>query len=341
MKVVYGLEFVATPPAHAVLTIGNFDGVHLAHRALLNRAKEISGETGGTTVVLTFEPHPLRVVAPHRAPRILTPLSEKLRLLDSAGADVAVVARSEAALLGLEAEEFIEQIVRTKLAPTHIVEGPSFGFGRGRRGTPELLKKAAAEFGCQVHVVDPVTVKLGTGSTDVVSSSLLRRLLEEGRVVDAARCLGRNYRVFGEVVRGDGRGRRLGFPTANLGAIDQVIPADGVYAGQAVVRGAAFRCAISIGSTPTFGAGVRRVEAHLLDFKDALYGESLAVDFASFLRDQATFSSPEALVRQLEQDVQAVRRLPIETTADAPARNGRAASNAKPAGHTTELSRAT
>ena len=184
---------------------------------------------------------------------------------------------------------------------------------RGRRGTAETLVSLASSFGCTVHIVDPITLQLGDGRTELVSSSLIRRLIAAGKVEDAQRCLGRPYVLTGQVVSGDGRGRQIGFPTANVAAAEQLIPADGVYAGRAAVRrtdvgGMTYRCAISIGNTPTFGGQRRRIEVHLLDFDESIYGLSIRVEFERFLRPQVTFESPDALVRQLHRDVEDVAR---------------------------------
>ncbi len=314
MRTVYGLTTNRAPTSkdvgHSgplVLTIGNFDGVHRAHQQLLAQSGLFAANVGGPLVVLTFEPHPLSVVAPAKAPCRLTTPDEKLRYLEEAGADITVVARSEPALLGLEAERFVEEVVARRFRPTRIVVGPSFGFGRGRKGTPETLQRFAAGFGCEVHIVEPVTLQIDEGETVMVSSSLIRRLIAEGRIDRANLCLGRSYALNGEVVEGDRRGCTIGFPTANLDVPDQLVPADGVYAGQATVRGKTYPAAISIGNTPTFGGTQRRVEAHLLEFDDELYGESIRVEFECRLRGQRRFESPEALVDQLHRDVEAVR----------------------------------
>lgn len=307
MRVVNGLEGLDPPLVRSVLTIGNFDGVHRAHQQLLAQAGLFAANTGGPVTVLTFEPHPLTVVNPVHAPQRLSVVDKKLAYLSDAGADIVVVARSEPALLGLEAEQFIKEVIVQKFHPTHIVEGPSFGFGRGRKGNPELLRRLAPGFGCEVHIVEPVTVQIEVGETLMVSSSLIRRLLSEGKVRRAALCLGRPYTLIGTVIDGDRRGRSIGFPTANLAVSDQLIPADGVYAGRGLAGDRNYLAAISIGHTPTFSGTERRVEAHLLDFAGDLYGQSIQLGFERRLREQRTFESPEALVEQLRRDIEAVR----------------------------------
>lgn len=234
-------------------------------------------------------------------------MTQKLDLLRDAGVDVVVVARSEPELLGTEADRFVEDILIRLFHPTHIVEGPSFGFGRGRKGTPELLARVAGKFECDVHIVDPVRLTLEGDQDVMVSSSLVRSLIATGKVLDASLCLGRPYCVTGRVAEGARRGRTIGFPTANLANIEQLVPGDGVYAGRAVVGERSYAAAISIGRTPTFGEGERQVEAHLLDFDTDIYGRSIQIEFERRLRDQCTFASATELTDQLRRDVEAVR----------------------------------
>lgn len=307
MNVVYGLDGLSKPLDRCVLTIGNFDGVHLAHRQLLAQAGVYAAQSGAPVVALTFEPHPLAVVAPDKVPPRLTSLKDKLALLDQLGVDLTIIARSEPALLHMEAELFVDSVIRERFRPTHIVEGPSFGFGKGRRGNAELLRRLAPSFGCEVHIVDPVRLTLDDGQHVMVTSSLIRELLLGGHVRRAAMCLGRNHTITGNVVAGDQRGRQLGFPTANLDGIEQLIPMEGVYSGLAEVAHRRFSAAISIGRSPTFDGRHVRVEAHLLDFSGDLYGQCLRLEFVRFLRRQMTFASAEALIAQLQLDVQAAR----------------------------------
>jgi riboflavin kinase / FMN adenylyltransferase len=307
VKVYQGLETVNPPLTGTVLTIGNFDGVHRAHRQLLAQASLFAANTGGPVTVLTFEPHPLTIVGPERTPPRLATPEDKLRCLRDAGADIVVVARSEPKLLNLEPEDFVHKVIEDLFHPTHIVEGPSFGFGKGRRGDPEMLKRLAAEFGAEVHIVSPVTLQIDEGETLLVSSSLIRKLIGEGDVRRAALCLGEPYTVIGTVVEGDRRGRTLGFPTANLVPVDQLVPREGVYAGYACTENRRYLSAISIGTTPTFDGLDTRIEAYLLDFDGDLYGMTMRIGFERFLREQRKFSSTEALVDQLQRDVQAVR----------------------------------
>jgi len=309
VKVIAGIESLGKPLEKSVVTIGNFDGVHLAHRALLDRVRAQADMDSIPAVVFTFDPHPLSVVAPERVPPELTPYAEKTRLIAECGVDLLVVARSHPALLNMEADEFLREVICRFFHPVQLIEGPTFGFGKGRKGTPQLLAALAPQLGFELHIVEAVTIQLDGGAAETVSSSLVRRLLTAGRVADAAKCLGRPYRLIGTVQTGDRRGRTLGFPTANLKIPRQMIPGDGVYAGMAHAEGAAVPCAISIGTNPTFHGGLRRVEAHLLEFDGDLYGQELSIDFTHWLRAQETFFSADELIRQLRLDTENVRDL--------------------------------
>lgn len=313
MQVFRGLDNLPETLRGCALTIGNFDGVHRGHQQIIAQAGLLASRSGGAVVVLTFDPHPLAVVSPDRAPAMLMPLSEKTRCLEQAGADAVVVARSEPGLLSLEPETFVEQIIVGKFRPAHVVEGWSFGFGKKRRGTPELLRKLAPRSGFEMFVVDPVKLQVEPDETVLVSSSLVRDLIRQGQVHQAHLCLGRPYALFGIVEKGQARGMGLGFPTANLGGIEQLTPAEGVYAGSAEVQGARFSAAISIGNTPTFESGESQVEAFLLDCDQDLYGRPMRLSFWRHLRAQQKFDSAEALTTQIEDDVRQVRRIAGQT----------------------------
>ncbi len=307
VKRINGLEQVPDALRGCVLTIGNFDGVHREHQQILAQAGLFGARTQRKVVVLTFDPHPLEIVSPGRVPERLMPLSEKVCRLTQAGADAVVVARSESALLSLEPRDFIESVIERKFKPSHVVEGWSFGFGKGRKGTPDVLRDLGAQHGFEVFIVEPVRLQVADDETVLVTSSMIRDLIRAGQVDRAHLCLSRPYALFGKVATGHGRGSKLGYPTANLGQIDQLIPAEGVYAGRAEVCGGTYHAAISIGTTPTFEDSSLQVEAFLLDCSAELRGQPMKLEFLRFLRSQQRFESPEALAAQIEQDVQQVR----------------------------------
>ena len=306
VKIVRGLDASELSLERSVLTIGNFDGFHRGHQQLVAQSALLGANDRAPVVALTFEPHPLAVLRPEDAPPRLSTPDMKLALLSQAGVDVVVVAASMPDLLRMEPEAFVERLV-SLLGPIHIVEGSTFRFGRNRRGTPELLVSLGVRLGFVGCVIEPVKLQVEDDEFVPVSSSLIRGLLSEGKVRRAALCLGRCYSVAGRVGSGAGRGADLGFRTANLECVEQLVPADGVYAGAAHLRGTSVPAAISIGTNPTFDGAQRKLEAHLLEFGDEIVGEPIEVELRIWLRAQRKFESVEALRGQIEADVAAVR----------------------------------
>lgn len=303
MKTLEGLAGLRSLPPGAVVSIGNFDGVHRGHQVLLNRCTELKAASGAPGVmVVTFEPHPLTVLRPQFAPPRLTPPPIKRELLASAGVDDLAVLPPSREILDLTAEQFWH-VIRDDLRPAHLVEGSSFSFGKGRGGNIERLREWTAASDVQLHVLDPVTVALVEMLVVPVSSSIIRWLLNHGRVRDAAICLGRGYLLEGQVVTGAGRGRELGVPTANIKCEGQLIPSDGVYAGRCGVDGRTWPAAVSVGTNPTFGDNPRTVEAHLVGFDGNLYGRTLRLEMIDWQRDQWAFSNVESLKAQIERDI--------------------------------------
>jgi riboflavin kinase/FMN adenylyltransferase len=284
------------------MAIGNFDGVHLGHQEMLRTARRIADENKMPLVVVTFEPHPLTVLRPENAPPRLTPSELKLPLLEAAGADYLVILPPEKEVLGLSAEDFWK-ILSEQVEVSHLVEGSSFRFGRGARGTVEMLAEWARGTGVQLHVIDSVQVPLLDLQITPVTSSAIRFLLAYGRARDAAICLGRPYALRGPVKKGYSRGKSIGIPTANIDCGDQHIPADGVYVGRCEVEEKSFPVALSIGTMPTFGENVRQIEAHLIGFDGDLYNATLTVEVLDWLREQRAFSGIEPLKVQIQKDI--------------------------------------
>jgi riboflavin kinase/FMN adenylyltransferase len=317
-----GLDGLRSLPAGAVVTIGNFDGVHLGHRQILNTCDALRGRTliggraaqgtaaagTGQVAVVTFEPHPLTVLRPELAPPRLTSPEVKRRLLADLGVDCCVVLPPTPDVLGLSAEAFWA-LLRDDARIGHLVEGEAFTFGKGRGGTMARLREWSIGTGVGVHVVPPVTRPLLDLKVVPVSSSLVRFLVAAGRVREAAICLGRPYALEGPVVQGYQRGRTIGVPTANLDCGDQLVPADGVYAARCAVGGTTYPVALSVGTMPTFGENRRQVEAFLLGFSGDLYGQVLRVEVLDWVREQWKLPGIDALQRQIAKDVDIVRRV--------------------------------
>lgn len=291
----------------AVLTIGNFDGVHRGHQAILTRAAETAKRLSTRVVAMTFDPHPIAILAPDHAPPILTPLEDKLGLLRDAGADEVLVVPIDRDFLDITAEEFVRKILIQRFAPKAIVEGPTFNFGRDRAGSNETLRRFANEGGYEVDVVEAKQIKMPDGKVLTVSSSTIRSLLAAGNVVDAFHCLHRSYYISGRVVHGTGTGKSLGFPTINLEVQNQLVPGEGVYEGIANIRNSASRAAISIGRRETFGGSRIVVEAFLLDVDQSIYDQTALLAFHRRIRNQERFESPEALAAQIGRDVASIR----------------------------------
>lgn len=316
MRTLHGLDGLRQLAPGSVVSIGNFDGLHVGHRAILQAAAAMRRELGAPGVaVATFEPHPFTVLRPGQAPPRLTPPNLKRDLLAAAGVDDCAVLPPVPEVLNLTAENFWA-FLRDEVRPAAIVEGETFTFGKARGGDVARLRQWTRGTGVQLRVVPPVTVPLLDLHVVPASSSLIRWLLANGRSRDAAICLGRAYALEGEIVKGHQRGRTIGVPTANLDCSAQHVPADGVYAARCDVDGATYPVALSIGTMPTFGANARQVEAHLIGFDGDLYGKTLRVEVIDWLRGQAKYANLDALKAQIALDVAASR----ERVDDDPAR---------------------
>lgn len=286
------------------ITIGGFDGVHLGHVALLRSAREVAG---GVTA-LCFDPHPLHVLNPAAAPPRLSTFEQREAWLKQAGAETVVRIEATRELLNQPPEHFLRGVAE-RARPGFIVEGPDFRFGRGRAGTIETLRRHESELGYETIIVDPVQTMLSDQTITRASSTMVRWLTRRGRMNDAAAMLGRAYELRSIVVEGAQTGREIGVPTANLDTQDQLLPADGVYAGVAErPDGAVYRAAISVGRKPTFGGERRLCEAHLLGFDGPLdeYGWVIRLEIRHWLRDQLAFPNVGGLIEQMHRDIEQV-----------------------------------
>lgn len=286
------------------VSIGNFDGVHLGHQAILRELQTAAKQIPGPSVAVTFDPHPLAILRPKQFQPVITTIARRAHLLQQHGADHVVVLQTSKDMLQLSAQEFFTKVLCERLDARVLIEGPNFGFGRRREGDINLLKEMAENAGRSVTVVSPKSV-----GGKRVSSSLVRGVLLGGDMRQATQLLGRPYQLEGRVVEGDKRGHSLGFPTANLQHIESLIPAQGVYAGRSTVDGRIWPSAINIGPNPTFGQDQQKIEVHLIGFDGDLYGKLLPVAFVERLRNTRPFASPQDLVRQLHDDVEKASRI--------------------------------
>ncbi len=288
-----------------MVTLGNYDGVHLGHRALLSAARARADRDGLIVTAVTFDPHPSVVLAPDRAPPLLTTIERRSDLLRGLGADEVTVLRFDRELASTSPEGFVDSVLVSRLATRSVVVGPDFRFGRGRAGDTAMLRELGGARGFDVVAVEPFTL-----DGEVVSSTRVRAALREGDVHLAARMLGRVHNVEGRIVRGDGRGRSIGVPTANLDCEPVLLPKDGVYAVAARVRGESepLRGVANLGVRPTFAAG-RSVEVHLFDLDRDLYDARLRVGFVERLRGEQKFDGIESLKAQIARDAERAREI--------------------------------
>ena len=287
-----------------IVSIGNFDGVHLGHLQLVKCMRGMARREGVPAVAFTFDPHPVSLLRPEQSPEPLTWTERKVKLLQSHGVDEVVVLHTTLEFLRLSADEFFAQVIRSSLRALGLVEGPNFGFGRGRGGSVATLNRLCPAAGVQLETVDPLLL-----DGQAVSSSRIRQCLAAGRVDLALRLLGRPHRVRGRVGTGAARGAGLGFPTANLDGCDTFLPADGVYACRAVAASRTWPVAAHIGPNATFGEVQRKLEAHLIGFGGDLRGQMLEVDFVARLRGTQAFASAAELVEQMRRDCAEAERI--------------------------------
>jgi riboflavin kinase/FMN adenylyltransferase len=288
----------------SVVTMGNFDGIHRGHQALVLRLVEDARRRNITSVVMTFDPHPLKVVAPARAPRLILAAEDKIELFRDLGIDVLINQRFDTSFASLGAEEFVRSFIVGKLKAKKIWVGRDLRFGHGRKGNVEQLVSWGAESGFEVSIVEPILVN---GAR--VSSSQIRELIEAGRVDEARTWLGRYHFISGTVVEGNRRGRQLGFPTANIASRTEVLPCDGIYATLFYDGYEQWLSVSSIGVNPTFGDGPRTVESYILDVNRDVYGKTIKLAFVKKIREEKKFAAVDGLVAQIQNDVRTARSI--------------------------------
>jgi riboflavin kinase/FMN adenylyltransferase len=289
------------------LAIGVFDGVHRGHQAVISTSAEHARAAKGTPVVVTFDPHPLKVLRPTKAPHLLTATQHKIKLIRRLGVQHLLIIKFDKAFAATAPEDFVQQLVTHSKPLREICVGHEWSFGKGRRGNLALLRKLGTQF--DFEVVGIPAVKLGTG--ELVSSTAIRHAIEAGDLTKAAEMLGREYTILGTVVRGEHLGKKIGFPTANLSAHSEQFPPNGVYFAEATLDGIVHPGVVNLGYRPTVSSdkSERVLEIYLLDFDDDIYGKDIEVRFVQYLRPEQKFENLDALVRQIELDVQQARKL--------------------------------
>ena len=299
MAILTDLNQLKAPPNNPVLTIGNFDGVHRGHLALFDLVKKRAQAIGGESMLMTFDPHPIKVMKPGNGPPLITLTRQKLQLIEKENIDTILCIPFTPEFAAIEAEAFVRELLVGKIGIKEIVVGYDYSFGRNREGNMGLLREMGATYGFKVHKVEPVRID-GT----LVSSTRIRELVQAGRLPEARVLLGRHYQICGTVVKGRDRGAKLlGYPTANLELIDELIPKLGVYAVRVHVADETHDGVTNIGYNPTFGKGPFSVETHILNFDRNLVGQEIRVSFLEKLRDEKTFGSVKDLADEIAKDI--------------------------------------
>ena len=304
MQTLHSITELAALPGPLFLAIGVFDGVHRGHQAVISTSTRHAHSADGTPVVVTFDPHPARILRPEEAPHLLTATQHKIALIRALGVGHLLVVKFDKNFAATSPENFVEQLVQNSKPLREICVGHEWSFGKNRAGNLDLLQKLGARFDFNVVGIPPVKVN-GT----VVSSTAIRQAVEAGEFAKAASMLGREYTILGTVSGGEKLGKKIGFPTANLSAHSEQFPPDGVYFAEAWLDGVLLHGVVNLGFRPTVSSGQpeRILEIHLLDFDQDIYGKDLEIRFIRYLRPEKKFESVDALVRQIEVDVRQAR----------------------------------
>lgn len=308
MKLIEDLQEIKEPFKNTAITIGNFDGVHIGHQALLHEVIEKADSLGGTSMAMTFEPHPIRVVKQTGYPPLITLYEQKVELIGNSGIDVLVCVPFTKEFAATSARGFVEDILVGLLGISAVVVGADYTFGRGQEGDLDFLKGQAERLGFEVVVAD--WIQRNRKSSERISSTRIRELVTEGRMEAAGKMLGRNYQIRGTVAKGRNRGGRLlGCPTANINLYDELSPKSGVYAVTVECMDGKYMGVANIGYSPTFDDHIFTVEVHILDFDRDIYGEKIRINFIERIRDEIKFENIDALSEQIEKDIALGRKI--------------------------------
>jgi len=305
MEIILGLDQLKRPLRNPVVTLGNFDGVHLGHQRILRKVKEEASKIDGEAVVITFDPHPLKVLAPGRCPPFLTSFRNKMGLLEKSGIQTVLCIQFSVFFSKISPFDFVKNILVEKIGARRVIVGYNYHFGKDQKGDVKVLRELCKPFDIEVEMVEALWI----GDT-TVSSSKIRNLIKTGKVEEASKLLGRDYPIVGKVVEGARRGQTLGFPTANLEASDELYPLKGIYAVEVIWLEQKFNGVANIGTNPTFSAqGGKKektpiLEVYILNFTHNIYGEEIQINFKKRIRNEIRFDSPSQLVTQIQKDIQ-------------------------------------
>ncbi|KMP11321.1 riboflavin biosynthesis protein RibF [Candidatus Nitromaritima sp. SCGC AAA799-A02] len=304
MNIVRGTKNITGPIPYPVVAIGNFDGVHVGHQIIFRKVAELARVNQGTAIVFTFEPHPLKVIAPEKVPPLLTTFRKKMELIEECGIDLVICADFTREFADQHPRDFARDILTDRIGVKEVVVGFDYAFGRGREGTVRYLQQMGKEYGFKTHIVEPVKL-----NGHLVSSSYVRELIEDGEVGAAGEFLGRYYSIPGPVIEGYKTGQTIGFPTANLDTSRVKIPGTGVYAVWIKHHGEKFNGVVNVGFNPTFGRDTLSVEAHIFDFHEKIYGQEIEIVFIRRIRSEIKFDSADQLVEQIQKDIESAKTI--------------------------------
>jgi riboflavin kinase/FMN adenylyltransferase len=304
MEIIQGIENLKRPFRNPVVTLGNFDGVHLGHQKIFEKVKEEASKIHGEAVVITFEPHPLKVLSPERFLPLLTPFRKKMMLIEKVGIETVLCLRFSLAFSEISPDEFIKNILVERVKVKKIIVGYNYRFGKEQKGDVQTLIQSGQPLHFEVEVVEALRI-----DQTIVSSSKIREFIQKGEVERASKLLGRDYPIIGKVIEGSKRGHSLGFPTTNLEISDELYPKTGVYAVEVVWNHQVFNGLANVGFNPTFLSaqsgkeGRFSLEVYILNFNQEIYGEEIQVNFRKRIRDEVRFDSPSHLIEQIQKDV--------------------------------------
>jgi len=298
MEIIFGIDQLKIPFVNPVITLGNFDGVHLGHQQIFEKLKDEARKIHGEAIVITFEPHPLKVLSPDYFLPLLTPFRKKMMLIEKSGIERVLCIEFSLAFAEISPPEFVRDILVEKVNAKKIIVGYNYHFGKGKSGDVEILKNICKLFNIGVEVMEALTI-----DHTIVSSSKIRELIRGGEVEKALKLLGRDYLIMGRVVEGSKRGHTLGFPTANLEISDELYPKAGVYAVEVIWENQPFKGLANVGFKPTFDTKAFSLEVYILNFDQEIYGEEIQINFKKRIRDEIRFDSPAHLIDQIRKDI--------------------------------------